>query len=156
VACAEGDPRCGQQHGDGASDEHRLATAYKIREPADQGTTNHPAQWHQRTGDDRIVVAEHPIALKESHAPSHVANGGGHKKKSCHNAAQIRLRVAKYNRVRTQHRRPARMGGLRAGFGRSSHEKEYADYEAGDAEPMPDGLPSDAVLEPRAHYELAR
>src|ERR1700692_5073129 len=45
LAGTESDHRSRQQHGDRASDEHGLATAEPIREPADQRTTDYPSQW---------------------------------------------------------------------------------------------------------------
>src|SRR5208283_5345599 len=116
VAGTEGDPRSGQQHGDRSPDEHRFATAYSISEPADQRTTDYPSQWNEGTGDHGIVIAEHLVALKEGDSPSHIANGGGHKQESCYRPAQIRLRVSKYDRARSQHCCPAGSRALRATF----------------------------------------
>jgi len=71
LACAEGDsPLRTNNMGDGASDEHRLATV--LQNPASQPTRGQPTTQPSGTRelvDDRIVVAEHPIALKEKPRP---------------------------------------------------------------------------------------
>src|SRR5271165_1324620 len=89
-----------QQHGSRTSNEHRLAPADSIREPAEQGTTNYPSQWNKRTGNHGFVKAEHPVALKEGDPPGHVADRRWDKQESCHCSAKIRLRISKYDRVR--------------------------------------------------------
>src|SRR5208283_3366037 len=71
VVGTESDCGRGHQHHGRAADEYRLAAADPIREPSEQGTPDYPSQWNQGTCDNCIVVAEHPVALKEGHAPGH-------------------------------------------------------------------------------------